>query len=101
MELKKKAMAGTLESSDCMITIEPKVIPGKEVEVEVESIVKTQFGKQIHNVICEVLNEMNVTDVSVSINDKGALDCVIVARLKTAIMRAADEQSEFNWGEQK
>jgi len=99
MELKKKAMAGTLESSDCMITIEPKVIPGNEVEVE--SIVKTQFGQQIYDVICEVLNEMNVTDVLVSINDKGALDCVIVARLKTAIMRAADEQSEFNWGEQK
>jgi len=100
MELKKKAMAGTLESSDCMITIEPKAIQGKEVEVAIESVVKAQFGRQIHQVICATLKEMNVTNALVTINDKGALDCVIIARLKTAITRAG-EQSFVDWGCEK
>ncbi|MDF7722352.1 citrate lyase ACP, partial [Enterobacter hormaechei subsp. xiangfangensis] len=29
--------------------------------------------------------------------DKGALDCVIRARLQSALLRAADEQA-INWG---
>ena len=31
------------------------------------------------------------------IEDKGALDCVIRARLQSALLRAADEQA-INWG---
>ena len=38
MEIKKPAVAGTLESSDCMVTVEP----GRgEVELDLESAKKT------------------------------------------------------------
>jgi len=94
MKLKKKAMAGTLESSDCMITIEPQSSGG--VIVDVESIVKPQFGTQIEAVIKNVLAQLNITDATVAINDKGALDCVIEARLNAAILRSSEEEA-FEW----
>ena len=42
MEIKKPAVAGTLESSDCMVTVEPG--DGK-VDLELSSVVIRQFGK--------------------------------------------------------
>jgi len=92
MKLNKRAMAGTLESSDCMITIEP----GNGIVVEIDSIVKPQFGTQIERVIRNILAELNITDASVAINDKGALDCVIEARLKAAVLRSSEEEA-FEW----
>ena len=95
MEILKKSIAGTMESSDCLITITPSQDYG--IAIEIESTVKKQFGKQIEKVIVETLKEMNVKNVAVKVNDKGALDCVIVARLKTAIVRSSG-QDIFNWG---
>lgn len=40
---------------------------------------------------------MNVHRGLIIIEDKGALDCVIRARLQSALMRAADDQT-INWG---
>ena len=44
MEIKKPAMAGTLESSDAQVTVEPG---NGTVELSIESSVIHQFGKQI------------------------------------------------------
>ena len=41
MEIKKPAVAGTLESSDCQITIRPN--PGKGIDIDLESDVKMMF----------------------------------------------------------
>ena len=45
MKLIHKAMAGTMESSDIMVTIEPKEEGG--IELELTSSVMQQFGRQI------------------------------------------------------
>ena len=45
MVLKKTAVAGTLESSDVMVTVTPN--PGRGVEIELESEVKAAFGAAI------------------------------------------------------
>ncbi|AHN71248.1 citrate lyase gamma chain, putative [Aggregatibacter actinomycetemcomitans HK1651] len=42
-----------------------------------------------------VLNKLNVTAAQVIIEDKGALDCVLQARVKAAVLRATDEN--INW----
>lgn len=44
MEIKKAATAGTLESSDCMVTVEPG--EGK-IDFSLESSVIHQYGNQL------------------------------------------------------
>lgn len=95
MEIKKPAVAGTLESSDCMVTVEPG--DGK-VELELDSAVIRQFGPQIRKVILETLGRLNVTDARLTVVDKGALDCTIKARVEAAVYRSADMKRDLPWG---
>ena len=39
----------------------------------------------------QVLDELDVKSGKISVNDKGAVDCVIQARVETAIKRAGGE----------
>lgn len=88
MEILKCASAGTLESSDAYVEIEPA---SGEVSVSLESVVKKQFGDKIKAAINDVLCEYNVKSASVRVIDRGALECVIRARVETAILRAKGE----------
>ena len=83
MKILKNASAGTMESSDVYVEIEP----GCGINLELESVVAKQFGDSIRNVVSEVLREQGITDASVRIVDRGALECVIRARVETAILR--------------
>lgn len=95
MEIKKPAMAGTLESSDCMVTVEP----GEgEVEFSLESPVIHQYGNQIRKVAMETLRNLGISNVRLSIVDKGALDCTIRARIEGAVYRAVDQVENLPWG---
>lgn len=90
MKIVKSAAAGTLESSDAMVTVEP-CAGGREIEIE--SVVLAEYGEQIHCVAEEVLDEYGVDNVSIRIVDKGAMDCVLSARLETALRRAGEVQA--------
>lgn len=93
MTLKIPAVAGTLESSDVQIAIAPN--PGRGVEIDLESDVKAQFGDSIEETVRSVLAEFDIADASVRLLDKGALDCVIRARLRCAICRSAE--TPYDW----
>ncbi len=95
MEILKTAVAGTLESSDCMVTIEPA---DKGLTIDLESAVIRQYGRQIRKVTQETLDRLDVRNARVSIVDKGALDCTIKARVECAVMRAAEYEGRINWG---
>ena len=84
MKIEKKTWAGTLESSDAYVEIEPSK-GGNEVNVE--SVVKKQFGEKIKQAVLDVLQENQVENASVRLTDRGALECVIKARVETAVMR--------------
>lgn len=84
MKIEKKTWAGTLESSDAYVEIEPSE---GGIKVNVESVVKKQFGEKIKQAVLDVLQENQVENVSVRITDRGALECVIKARVETAVMR--------------
>jgi len=84
MEIKKKASAGTMESSDVYVEIEPGT---GNLTVQLESVVADQFGDAIRAVVLEELNKQNVENANVRIVDRGALECVIRARVETAILR--------------
>ena len=82
----KIATAGTLESNDCMITVQLN----QGIKIEIDSIVFDQFGEQIEYVIRETLREQNIDHLHVICKDKGALDYCIKARLLTAIKRLGE-----------
>ncbi len=84
MKIAANAVAGTLESSDGYVTVEP----AQELEIEIQSVVYNQFADQIKESVMEVLQELQVESGKVTINDKGAIDCVIKARVETAVRRA-------------
>lgn len=85
MKLANSAIAGTMESSDIMITLVPG---GAGIEIDLSSAVEKQYGQEIRKVIRSTLEELEVEDVRVLAVDKGALDCTIRARVKTAAFRA-------------
>ena len=87
MKICRSATAGTMESSDTYVEIEPG--NGKLI-INIESVVKNQFGERIETSVRDVFDEYGITDANVRIVDRGALDCVIRARVETAILRAKE-----------
>ncbi len=94
MKIVKTASAGTMESSDVIVRIEPAETPG--VEIHLTSSVMQQFGRQIEEAIRATLAELEVEDAHVEVVDKGALDCTIKARTAAAAFRAAD-RNDYDW----
>ena len=94
MQIVTTGVAGTMESSDIMVRIEPSEHEG--IELTLESAVMQQFGKQIRKVILDTLQEYDVQNAKVEAVDKGALDCTVRARTVAAIYRAA-QRSDYRW----
>lgn len=92
MEIIRNASAGTLESCDCMVLVTPS--GDDKVRVEIDSIVYAQYGEAIRETVNRVLDEFQVKGAQVRVQDRGAYDCVIEARVETALMRAAEEEKE-------
>ena len=88
MKILKRASAGTMESSDAYVEIEPGV---SGIDISLESVVLAQFGDAIDRTIREVLCELEVTDAKVRVVDRGALECVLRARVETAVLRGKEE----------
>ena len=84
MEISKRASAGTMESSDAYVEIEPGA---NGLDIQLESVVLGQFGNAIDRTVREVLAEQGVTSANVRVIDRGALDCVLRARVETAVAR--------------
>lgn len=84
MKILKNAVAGTLESSDLFIQIEPD---DKELTLEIDSVVANQHQDSIRGAVVDTLNEFEISTGKIYIKDKGALDCVIRARMETALKR--------------
>lgn len=83
----KVGQAGTLESNDAMITVAPGKA-GSGVFIDLTSIVKEQYGDAICQTIQDVIWEQNCCDISITVVDRGALDCTIRARFLAALSRA-------------
>ncbi|GLB26362.1 citrate lyase acyl carrier protein [Lacrimispora xylanolytica] len=95
MLIKNIAVAGTLESSDAQVTIEP----GNGLELNIQSSVLNQYGRQIKAAVLETLNRLEVTNAKVTVIDKGALDCTLKARVECAVYRSCDQSaSNIPWG---
>ena len=89
MKIIKNAVAGTLESSDALVTVEPNT-EGAGIEFDLDSVVINQFGNSIRSTVMNTLERLDVRDVKISVVDKGALDCTLKARVEGALFRGAD-----------
>ncbi len=87
MQPKIASQAGTLESSDALVLVEP-VPAGSGRQIELESNVMLQYGRRIRQQIALTLDRLAVADVRILVKDKGALDATVRARVETAIRRS-------------
>lgn len=84
MEIRKSASAGTMESSDVYVEVEPNE---HGIQLQIQSVVQGQFGEAIYEAVTQVLKEQGVEKATVRVADRGALECVLRARVETAILR--------------
>lgn len=87
MNILKPVMVGSLESSDVLISLAPSDDGARHLDVE--SIVIKQYGRRITAVANEILDAAGVSSGLIRIQDRGALECTLRARLKTALDREA------------
>lgn len=87
MQIRRKSSAGTMQSSDLMVVVEP----ADTLQIEIESTVKKQFEHLIRARITATLEQLQVTAGHIQVSDRGALDYAISARIETAIRRASEE----------
>ena len=95
MIIGKSAMAGTLESSDAQVTVEPSE---NGIELEISSSVMNQYGRQIRATVMQTLERLDVQSGKVTVVDKGALDCTLKARVECAVYRSNDIKDALPWG---
>ncbi len=86
-DIVRTALAGTDEKSDVIVTVEPGT---SGIELELTSVVKNQFGAAIEASVRQVLADMGVENARVKVADRGALDCVLRARVETAVLRGRE-----------
>ena len=86
-EIIKMATAGTDEKSDVVVTVEPCE---NGLQLQIKSVVMNQFGTAIESSVREVLAEMGVKNAVVRVADRGSLDCVLRARVETAVLRGME-----------
>lgn len=90
--LLQSSQAGTLESGDIQIFLSPAADAAAGISINLTSPVLKKFGQAIRNVLTQELTQAGLTQVQVTANDRGALDCTIRARILTAIERGLTKE---------
>ena len=96
MEIKETASAGTIEKCDCLLTVSKG---DGDIKINLSSKVLYQYGDSIRNTILQTLKKLDVNDVTVDVEDMGAFEYVIVARLEAAIYRSQKQMDQIPWGD--
>lgn len=95
MVIAEAASAGSQEKGDVFVTIEP----GQSgIELKMTSSVIHQFGRRIREVVLETLERLEVQNARVELDDRGALDFVLKARVECAVYRACHVTENIPWG---
>lgn len=86
MEFSANAVrAGSDAKHDLMVQLE---LDGDAREVEIHSKVEKKFGEAIREDVEQVLDEFGIRGVKIQIDDLGAWDFAVKARVRTAVKRA-------------
>lgn len=79
--------------SDCLVTISLKTRGG--INLKLESRVATMYGSQIRSLIDDILSFFDIKHADIFLQDSGALDFVIAARIETAIRLITGDKREY------
>jgi citrate lyase subunit beta/citryl-CoA lyase len=94
--MNKKAIAGNRGDSvrsDCYVELE--ITESGGIQLDLKSKVKSLFGEKIIDLCNKVLQHFQITNASLYIEDSGALDYIIAARLEAAIKLVKNVDSEY------
>ncbi|RLB72060.1 MAG: citrate lyase ACP [Deltaproteobacteria bacterium] len=80
-------------SSDCYVELE--LTSGQGLQIEVKSKVQALFGRQIIALCEQVLGHFEIKNANLYLEDTGALDHVLAARVEAAIKQLIDTDKEF------
>lgn len=85
-----KSEAGSLESSDCYVTIEPSDIFTLEISSTVDKQFHNLINKDIEQTIEKFKKSNNISQlpIKIKIDDRGALSFALKARILTALNRS-------------
>ena len=79
--------------SDCAVTLELTQSGG--INLQIESKVKVLFGKQIEKLATDMLAFYSIDNATLLIEDFGALQFVIAARIEAAIRKLTNSDKEY------
>lgn len=82
----RTAQAGTMESMDCIATVR-ELAPGSGMVILLAGSGAARFKSAMEKTIAVVLRSLEATDVEVSIQDNGAIDLVLGARVEAAVKK--------------
>jgi len=82
----KTAPAGTVESMDCLVTVS-EAEPGTGLALTLAGSSVARFSKAMEKAVRETLESLGIRDLAVSVQDNGALDLVLKARVEAAVAR--------------
>ncbi|WP_270471613.1 citrate lyase acyl carrier protein [Cloacibacillus porcorum] len=86
----KTSQAGTLESMDCLVTLTEAPL-GAGIKIEITGASAARFKSAMEKKITDTLCELGTKDIEVRVQDNGALDIVLGARVEAAYKRLQKE----------
>lgn len=78
--------AGTLESMDCIVTA-TLLEPGAGNSISITGSGAARFRGAMERKIAEVLAALNAADLEINVQDNGAIDLVLGARVEAAVRK--------------
>lgn len=85
------AMAGSLESMDCLVVVSESE-RGSGVSLSLEGANVARFRSSMEAIVHKVIDSNPMLrDLEIRVQDHGALDIVLEARVETAIVRLRGE----------
>ncbi len=79
--------------SDCFVTLELRESGG--VEIAITGKVKTLYGDSIVKLGQDVLRFFDIKNAHVQIEDRGAIECVLAARIEAAVKQCLETDKEY------
>lgn len=83
--MKMKASAGKREKDDCLVTVSQA--DGTMPALVINSSVRSLFAASQNHIAIVTLEEMDAGKLKVEIDDYQALDFVLAARIRAAVLR--------------
>lgn len=95
MEILNTASAGTVDKCDCLVTVS-KGEGG--LSLHLESKVFYEYGEHIHSLLTDCLRKTDVQNARIEVQDMGAFDHILLARLQAALYRSLGQTEAIPWG---